>query len=62
MIIDEQFRLAACETIGVNRPGNWYPWDQPVVVGIIIVIVLVARASKFGKAVTDIMAGIAELG
>jgi hypothetical protein len=37
------------------------PWAQPVIWTIIIVVVLVARASKVGKAAIDLLAA-AELG
>ena len=59
---DQQFWLVVHEMFGTNDPGNWFPWGQSVNWTIIIVIVLVVRASKLGKAVTDLLAAIAELG
>jgi uncharacterized membrane protein YcfT len=40
----------------------WYPRGQQVIWMIIIVIVLVARASRLGRAVTDLLEVIADLG
>ena len=62
MVTDQQFWLAVHEMFSTNDPGNWFPWGQSVNWTIIIVIVVVVRASKLGKAVADLLTATAELG
>ena len=67
MLTEQPFLLvvhAVLSTIvpGGQFPGGQFPWGQPAHWTIIIVVVvLVARATRLGRAVTNLIAAIVEL-